>query len=1104
MKHFNITILLTLLMSMVGARALAYDALIDGIYYRFNGTEATVTYLEYNSSNNANAYSGDIVIPETVSYNNKTYNVTTIGASAFYLCEDLNSITIPNSIVSIGSSAFRACSGLSSINIPNSVSTIWDEAFSGCSKLTSIVIPDGVTSIGNCAFQNCSLTSVSIPSSINSIGNNAFQYCYELETVNISDLAGWCNINFGSKYSNPLCYAHHLYLNSQEIKDLAIPNGVTSIGKYTFNGCSELTSVTIPGSVTSIANDAFEEYLGVITLSPTTPPTLSSQNAFNYYAVIRVPDTALEAYRSADVWSDFANRIVGIGTQIDYNITVSADDSRSTLHETIGEEHLQNVVTLKVTGTINSYDIMVLRNKMDNLHHLDLSDANIVANNYEYYTGYHTENNVLGSYSFYGQSKLVSVKLPKSITRIDNRAFQNCANLKDVEFQTGIESIGDYAFQFCGNMRTINLKTGLKTIGNYAFGVDIDYNYGDQPQEEELIIPEGVTSIGNYAFGCNYKLKQVYLPSTLKRIYRGTFRSCSSLVTISLPTSLESIPNEAFCYCSKLARVDIPSTITSIGENAFYQCNNLKDVYTYIVEPTPINMNTFSTYTTATLHVPSTSYYNYWYDTEWSQFRTVEEFMAEYQYFYINNDFTIGDEKGTISAGLGQDDPDADLNGGSGLIVESSTYNKQYLDEMHIKAWGEDCASVITASNLDANKVYFDIEILANRWYFLAFPFDVKKTNITAPGKDYTFRVYSAEERAQGNSGWQNWTADMLEKGQGYIFRCSKGGTLTLCVEKADNGISWAAENRPLTLTSAPADDAQDASWNFLGNPQTSYYDIDKTGYTQPITVWNGSGYEAVRAEDDAYALKPFEAFFVQKPNSTSEIQFPADGRYTQTQWEQEKTTKAAARRLEGVKTDRLLVNLVLTDGQEKDKTRVVFNEKTSKDYEIDCDAVKFMSSERVPQLYTIDQRKTRYAINERPMGEVRLGYKAINKGELTIKAMRMDQPVMLRDNLLQITHDLSIGDYTFTTEAGTNESRFMLVVDNSATNVGKLRQETGVSVMADEGGISFLGISEEPVNVYSIGGVLMAGNVSNGFLSLPKATYLVKVGTETAKVIVR
>lgn len=1054
MKHFNITILLTLLMSMVGARALAYDACIDGIYYSFSGSNATVTYFKDMSYTNGDVYKGNLVIPESVIYNEETYPVTAIGARAFWCCTSLVSITIPTSVTTIYSEAFCGCNGLVSITIPTSVTSIGSNAFSGCDGLVSITIPSSVVSIAEDAFSWCrNLASISVDA-----GNMYY------------DSRNNCNAII-KKSDNTLI---------RGCKNTTIPSGVTSIGRYAFSGCRGTNSITIPDNITSIDSYAFDDCFSILTILAETPPAITTNEyTFGSQMVIRVPDASVSIYKTANNWSNYASRIFGIGTKIDYDESVNVDNSHSALHEVIGEENLQNVVSLKVTGDINGYDIMVLRNKMDNLHYLDLSDANIVANPYEYYTGHHTSDNILGAYSFHGLEKLVSVKIPKTVKTIGSNAFSNCKYLREVELPQGLEKINTYAFG-----------------GSY-------YNNG-QAQIEEIVIPFGVTYIGEYAFGYNEYLKRVALPSTLKYLGSGAFTYCNQLESISIPTSLENIPDRAFFNCRSLTRVDIPSTITSIGNNAFGDCMRLNDVYTYIVEPTPINMNTFSTYTTATLHVPSTSYYNYWYDTEWSQFHAVEEFMAEYQYFYINNDFTIGDEKGTISAGLGQDDPDADLNGGSGLIVESSTYNKQYLDEMHIKAWGENCASVITANNLDAEKVYFDIDILANRWYFLSFPFNVKKANITTPGDDYTFREYSAEERANASTGWQSWTADMLEKGKGYIFKSPKGDTLTLCVEKADNGISWAAENRPLTLTSAPADDAQDASWNFLGNPQTSYYDIDKTGYTQPITVWNGSGYEAVRAEDDAYALKPFEAFFVQKPNSTSEIQFPADGRYTQTQWEQEKTTKAAARRLEGVKTDRLLVNLVLTDGQEKDKTRVVFNEKTSKDYEIDCDAVKFMSSERVPQLYTIDQRKTRYAINERPMGEVRLGYKAINKGELTIKAMRMDQPVMLRDNLLQITHDLSIGDYTFTTEAGTNESRFMLVVDNSATNVGKLRQETGVSVMADEGGISFLGISEEPVNVYSIGGVLMAGNVSNGFLSLPKATYLVKVGTETAKVIVR
>ena len=127
-KHF----ILSMLALLASINVFAYDAEIDGIYYNFSGDEATVTYLSNSSSVNAKAYSGTVIIPQTVTYNGLTYSVTSIGDYAFYGCSGLPSITIPNSVTSIGGHSFEGCSGLTSVTIPNSVTTIGGGAFYHC------------------------------------------------------------------------------------------------------------------------------------------------------------------------------------------------------------------------------------------------------------------------------------------------------------------------------------------------------------------------------------------------------------------------------------------------------------------------------------------------------------------------------------------------------------------------------------------------------------------------------------------------------------------------------------------------------------------------------------------------------------------------------------------------------------------------------------------------------------------------------------------------------------------------------------------------------------------------------------------------------------
>ena len=336
MKKLLLLLAMILLPMVVSAYDIAVanaDGVTIGYNYTNNGTELAVAA--------GVRYVGNVVIPEEVTYMNRTRKVTSIDYQAFNNCSKLTSITISNSVKSIGKEAFYGCKGLTSVTIGNSVTSIGKYAFYNCYSLTSVTIPNSVTSIGEEAFSGCyDLTSVTIGNSVTSIDWRAFYKCWSLKKVIVSDIAAWCGIVFYD--SNPLSYAKHLYSDENtEIKDLVIPNSVTSIGNYAFCNCTGLTSITIPNSVTRIRMNSFSycssltsiiigsgiksieskafaycsELTDVYCYAENVPSTNNDTFSESYidYATLHVPTTSIDAYKAKEPWKNFKSIVAADG-----------------------------------------------------------------------------------------------------------------------------------------------------------------------------------------------------------------------------------------------------------------------------------------------------------------------------------------------------------------------------------------------------------------------------------------------------------------------------------------------------------------------------------------------------------------------------------------------------------------------------------------------------------------------------------------------------------------------------------------------------------------------------------------------------------------------
>ena len=334
-------------------------------------------------------------------------SVVEIEESAFIEC-DIQSITIPKSVRTIGESAFLGCDSLTSITINGVITEIGDGTFYGCNKLKHIGLPNTLESIGDRAFMDCAeLTNLEIPEGVNSIGCGAFDGCVGLQEVHIKDLSSWCSIKFGG-YSNPLLYAHHLFLNGDEVKELVIPESVHSISDYSFVSCNEISFVRIHKDVNDIGANAFKGCQSLELFEVNEGNTMYSSIDGVLFDKLQ---TELLRYPP---------KHSGTKYYVPESVKCIGDDAfcDCSLLESI-------VLPESVTS--------------------------------------------IGHGAFMGCSILTDIHIGDSTNRIGSYAFSGCKNLQYINLPQGMVEIGDGLFEGCESLQTLIIPWSVCRIGEEAF-----------------------------------------------------------------------------------------------------------------------------------------------------------------------------------------------------------------------------------------------------------------------------------------------------------------------------------------------------------------------------------------------------------------------------------------------------------------------------------------------------------------------------------------------------------------------------------------------------------------------------------------------------------
>ena len=488
---FSLRARLLFLALIVSATTLYAETVkIGNLYYSLGTTTAQVVNDQSSDKSVYKDYTS-VTVPASVTYNNYTYPVTSIGTSAFEGLTNLQSVTLPTSVTTIGT-----------------------DAFYGCTKLGSVNLEEGLTTINLRAFYNCNLTEITIPSTVTSIGNAAFK---GNPTTTIVWKPADCSI--GSDDSAPF------YSTNSQVTSFTFADGVEVVPAYICKNMSLLDTIVLPASVNRLGQYAFMNCTNLKSINlPVTQKTLpiSFMEGCSSLESIELPATLTTINQDA---------FYGCSSLKNVN-----------LHEgitTIYQRAFQNCKLESVTipSTVTSIGSSAFKgNPTKSVTWLPANCSVGTGDNAPFY-GSQITSFVFGDsvktipgYLCYQMNKLDSVTLPEKLTTIGQYAFNGCSLFKNVTIPASVTSIGTYAFAFCTSLKNFEFPKGIKTVATSVLE--------GCTALEDVIIPASVTTIGQDAFYNCSKLVSIHnyaiTPQSLqsRAVYNVNKQTCILYVPI--------------------------------------------------------------------------------------------------------------------------------------------------------------------------------------------------------------------------------------------------------------------------------------------------------------------------------------------------------------------------------------------------------------------------------------------------------------------------------------------------------------------------------------------------------------------------------------------